>query len=263
MTHSYFSLTGKTAIVTGGGSGIGRAIARRFAAAGSFVSIWDLKLSDAKATQVLIEQDGNTALAMEVDVSDAEAVDSAAKRCEQDHGRIDILVNNAGVSSIGTIEQTPPDELDRVLRVNVSGVANGMRSVVPTMLRQGGGAILNMASIVSLIGVKDRFAYTASKGAVLTMTQSVAIDYVHAGIRCNCICPARIHTPFVDDYIERNYPERKEEVFASLSAYQPVGRMGTPEEVAGLAHYLCSDEASFITGSAFRIDGGVCVMPGL
>jgi NAD(P)-dependent dehydrogenase (short-subunit alcohol dehydrogenase family) len=127
------------------------------------------------------------------------------------------------------------------------------------MLCQGGGVILNMASIASLIGLLDRFAYSMTKGAVLTMTRSIAIDYMKKNIRCNCICPARVHTPFVDRYITQNYPGREQEMFRQLSEYQPIGRMGNPQEVAQLALYLCSDEASFVTGQAYPIDGGVLV----
>jgi len=173
--------------------------------------------------------------------------------------RLDILVNNAGIAHVGTIERTSEADLDRLYAVNVKGVFLGARAAVPIMLRQGGGVILNMASIASLVGVPDRFAYSMTKGAVLTMTMSIAIDYVKQNIRCNCICPARIHTPFVDQYLARHYAGREREVLQQLSAYQPVGRMGTAEEVAYLALYLCSDEASFVTGQAYPIDGGVLV----
>src|SRR5206468_12220828 len=156
-------------------------------------------------------------------------------------------------------EQTPPAELDRVYEVSVRGVYLCARAVSPVMLGQGGGVIVNMASIASLIGLVDRFAYSMSKGAVLTMTRSIAIDYVKRGIRCNCICPARVHTPFVDGYLAKHYPGREAEMMRTLSEYQPIGRMGTPEEVAYLALYLCSDEASFVTGQAYPIDGGVLV----
>ena len=142
-------------------------------------------------------------------------------------------------------------------RVNVLGVYLCARAAVPVMLRQGGGVILNMASIVSLIGLPDRFAYSMTKGAVLTMTRSIAVDYVKRGIRCNCICPARVHTPFVDGFLAKNYPGREAEMMRTLSDAQPIGRMGTPEEIAQLALYLCSDEAAFVTGAAYPIDGGV------
>ena len=169
-------------------------------------------------------------------------------------------MNNAGIAHVGTIEQTTEAELDRLYRVNVKGVFLCARAAVPIMLAQGGGVILNMASIASLIGLPDRFAYSMSKGAVLTMTRSIAVDYMKQNIRCNCICPARVHTPFVDQYVAKHYAGREAEVLRQLSAYQPIGRMGTSEEVAFLALYLCSDEASFITGQAYPIDGGVLVV---
>jgi len=259
---SFFDLSGKTAIVTGAGSGIGQAIAERFAQAGAFVAIWDVGLEAGEKTLAKIKAAGGCGQAKVVDVADADAVESAVSALQELRGRIDILVNNAGVASVGNVEQTSPEELERVFRVNIAGVANGLRAVAPRMASQGGGAILNLASIASLIGVQDRFAYSTSKGAVLTMTYSVAIDYAQQGVRCNCVCPARIHTPFVDGYLEQNYPDNKQEMFEKLSAYQPIGRMGTPQEVAALAHFLCSDEATFITGAAYPIDGGVCSMPG-
>jgi NAD(P)-dependent dehydrogenase (short-subunit alcohol dehydrogenase family) len=174
-------------------------------------------------------------------------------------GRIDILVNNAGIAHIGTVESTTEADLDRIYSVNVKGVHLCSQAAVPAMVKEGGGVILNLASIASLIGLTDRFAYSMSKGAVLTMTRSIAVDYVKQGIRCNCICPARVHTPFVDGYLRDTYPGREEEMFKQLSEYQPIGRMAEPDEVAALALYLCSDEASFITGQAYPIDGGVLV----
>jgi NAD(P)-dependent dehydrogenase (short-subunit alcohol dehydrogenase family) len=173
------------------------------------------------------------------------------------HARIDVLVNNAGIAHIGTVETTTPEDMDRLYRVNVLGVYLCARAVVPIMLRQGGGVILNMCSVAALVGILDRFAYSMTKGAVLTMTRSIAIDYVKRGIRCNCICPGRVHTPFVDGYLAKNYPGREQEMMQVLSEYQPIGRMGRPDEIAQLALYLCSDEASFITGAAYPIDGGV------
>ena len=172
-------------------------------------------------------------------------------------GRLDILINNAGVAHVGNIEVTAEEDFDRLYRVNVKGVYLCTKAAVPVMVRQGGGVIVNMASIVSFIGVADRFAYSMTKGAVLTMTKSVAVDYVKQNVRCNCICPARVHTPFVDGFVKKNYPGREAEVLRELSEYQPMGRMGKPEEVAALALYLCSDEASFVTGQAYPLDGGV------
>ena len=196
---------------------------------------------------------------LDCDVAIADSVEAAFARIDADQNsqRIDILINNAGIANIGTVENTSEADFDRVYSVNVKGIFLCSRAAVRRMLASGGGVILNLASIASLIGLTDRFAYSMSKGAVLTMTRSIAVDYVKRGIRCNCICPARVHTPFVDGYLRATYPGREAEMFKQLSEYQPLGRMGTPEEVAALALYLCSDEASFITGQAYPIDGGV------
>jgi NAD(P)-dependent dehydrogenase (short-subunit alcohol dehydrogenase family) len=255
-----FQLTGKVAIVTGAGSGIGLAIARLFGAQGARVVLLDLDGASARAAADAIQSAGGTADALACDVADADQVADAFGRIEAARRRIDILVNNAGIAHVGTIEQTTEAELDRLYRVNVKGVFLCARAAVPIMLRQGGGVILNMASIASLIGLPDRFAYSMSKGAVLTMTRSIAVDYMKQNIRCNCICPARVHTPFVDQYVAKHYAGREAEVLQQLAAYQPIGRMGTSEEVACLALYLCADEASFVTGQAYPIDGGVLVV---
>jgi 2-keto-3-deoxy-L-fuconate dehydrogenase len=254
-----FQLTGQVAIVTGAGSGIGQAIARLFATQGAQVVVLDLDPQAAGATVESIRSADGDAEPFACDVSDADLVADVFGRIAAARGRIDILVNNAGIAAIGTIEQTTDADLDRLYRVNVKGVFLCARAAVPIMRRQGGGVILNMASIASLIGLPDRFAYSMSKGAVLTMTRSIAVDYMKDNIRCNCICPARVHTPFVDQYLAKHYPGREQEMFQELSAYQPIGRMGTAEEVAVLALYLCSSEASFITGQAYPIDGGVLV----
>jgi NAD(P)-dependent dehydrogenase (short-subunit alcohol dehydrogenase family) len=252
-----FDLHHKVAIVTGAGSGIGAAIARTFARQGAQVVALDLDQAAAQQTAEAIRRAGGQASAHACDVADAAAVDAVFARVTADHPRIDILVSNAGISHIGSIEQTSPEDFDRLFRVNVRGVYLCARAAVPIMLRQGGGVILNMASIAALVGLPDRFAYSMTKGAVVTMTRSIAIDYVKRGIRCNCICPARIHTPFVDGYLASHYPGREREMFETLSAAQPIGRMGTTDEVAHLALYLCSDEAAFVTGQAYPIDGGV------
>jgi len=254
-----FQLPGKVAVVTGAGSGIGAAIARLFASQQARVVVLDVDEAAARRTVAAILEDGGTAEAYVCDVSSAGSVADVFGAVAASHGRLDILVNNAGIAHVGTIERTSEADLDRLYQVNIKGVFLGARAAVPIMLRQGGGVILNMASIASLVGVPDRFAYSMSKGAVLTMTMSIAIDYVKQNIRCNCICPARIHTPFVDQYVARHYAGREQEVLQQLSAYQPIGRMGTSEEVAFLALYLCSDEASFVTGQAYPIDGGVLV----
>lgn len=243
----------KTAVVTGGGSGIGAAIAQRFAAEGARVIIWELNPRSADAVVDSIRNSGGSAEAVPCDVSKLESVHAAATQA----GEVDILVNNAGIAHIGSAESTTPDDFDRICSVNVKGVYHCLHTLLPSMRERGRGVILNMASIASRLGIQDRFAYSMSKGAVLAMTLSVAKDYVGAGIRCNCLCPARVHTPFVDAYLEQHYADRKEEMFARLSAYQPIGRMGEPAEVAALAAFVCSDEAGFITGAAIDIDGGV------
>lgn len=260
-----FTLAGKLAVVTGAGSGIGAAVATRFARAGARIAALDVDLAAATRVTAAIAASGGTADAFACDVADADSVRAAFTAIQAIGGigtngaRIDILVNNAGIAHVGTIEQTTEQDFDRVFRVNVKGIYLCAQAAVAHMLRHGGGVILNMASIASLIGLPDRFAYSMSKGAVHTMTMSIAVDYMKRNIRCNCICPARVHTPFVDGYVAQHYPGREREALQQLSDYQPLGRMGTPEEVAALAHYLCSDEASFITGQAYPIDGGVLV----
>jgi 2-keto-3-deoxy-L-fuconate dehydrogenase len=243
----------KHAIVTGGGSGIGLAIARRFASEGAAVTILE---RDEAAGEAAAGDLGGKATFARCDVSDSNDVQSVIDGLLSP----DILVNNAGIAHIGNVENTSPEDFDRILSVNVKGVYHCLRSVIPRMKAQGGGTILNMASVASKIGISDRFAYSASKGAVLTMTLSVARDYVNQAIRCNCICPGRVHTPFVDGYLDEHYPDNREEMFAKLSEYQPIGRMAQPEEIANLAAFLCSDEAAFVTGSAYDIDGGVTLL---
>jgi NAD(P)-dependent dehydrogenase (short-subunit alcohol dehydrogenase family) len=252
-----FDLKGKMAVVTGAGSGIGAAIARVFAARFAHVAVVDR--DDAAARQIAAEitQSGGAASAHLCDVSQPGDVEALFAALAAAHPRIDILVNNAGISHVGTVESTTPDDMDRLFRVNVLGIYLCARAAVPILLRQGGGVVLNMCSVAALVGIPERFAYSMTKGAVLAMTRSIAADYVKRGIRCNCICPGRVHTPFVDGYLARDYPGREQEMMKTLSEYQPIGRMGRPEEVAQLALYLCSDEASFITGAAYPIDGGV------
>jgi 2-keto-3-deoxy-L-fuconate dehydrogenase len=254
-----FELTGKTTAVTGAGSGIGEAIARLFAGQGARVVVLDVDEAAAARTAAVIVAAGGKATARRCDVTSAADTADAVRAIESEAGRLDILVNNAGVAHVGTAETTSEADFDRVFRVNVKGMFLATRAALPLLLLGKGGVILNMASIAGLVGIPDRFAYSTSKGAVLAMTRSIAVDYM-GRIRCNCICPARVHTPFVDGYLKANYPGREQEMFQKLSAYQPLGRMGTPEEVAQMALYLCSDEASFITGQAFPIDGGVLVL---
>ena len=247
---------GKHALVTGAGSGIGQAIAERLASEGAHATILELRADAGAATVAAIKAAGGEARVIAADVSNTESMAAAFAQVE----KLDVLVNNAGVSSVGNVLTTTAAEMDRVYAVNVKGVYHGLHFGVAKLLASGGGAIVNIASTVSKIAVQDRFAYGMSKGAVLTMTQSVARDYVDKKIRCNCVCPARVHTPFVDGYIAKNYPGREKEMFAQLSAAQPIGRMGEPHEVAALVAFLASDEAGFVTGSSYDIDGGVIAL---
>ena len=247
----------KVAIVTGGGSGIGQAITKTFSERGARVVIFGLSAEAAEETLTQVREAGGSVRNRVCDVSNQQNVVGAVSSVIEEFGSVDILVNNAGIGHIGSVETTTEEDLDRLYAVNVKGVYNCLHACVPQMVKQGGGAILNLASIASKVGLADRFGYSMTKGAVLTMTYSVAIDYVSQNIRCNCVCPGRVHTAFVDSYLEKNFPGKEQEVFKTLAAYQPIGRMGKPEEVAALAAFLCSDEASFITGSAYDIDGGV------
>ncbi|HEY6168657.1 MAG TPA: SDR family oxidoreductase [Verrucomicrobiae bacterium] len=251
-----FDLKGRTAVITGGGSGIGRAIAELFARRGAVAEILDVDEIGATETVRAIEQAGGAAAWQHCDISDQAAVRAAFEGIGARRGPLHILVNNAGVAHIGTVLTTDEADFDRIYRVNVKGVYNCLKLGVEKMSATGGGVILNIASLASLIAIADRFAYSMSKGAVLTMTYSVAKDFLKQNIRCNAICPSRIHTPFVDGFLKKTYPGREAEMFQKLSEYQPVGRMGRPDEVASLALFLCSDEASFITGVAYPLDGG-------
>jgi 2-keto-3-deoxy-L-fuconate dehydrogenase len=219
------------------------------------VYVLDIHSKQAEATAQEILDAGGQASAHVCDVTNQEdvrgVIQSLAKR-----GRIHILVNNAGISHIGKLEATTESDFDRVFEVNVKGIYNCMLAAVEHMKENGGGVILNMASIAGSSGLADRFAYSTSKGAVIAMTYSVAKDYLTCNIRCNCISPARVHTPFVDGYLREHYPGREEEMFGKLALSQPIGRMAEPHEVASLALYLCSDEASFLTGVDYPLDGG-------
>jgi len=242
-------------VVTGGGSGIGQAIALQFAANGAVVRILDLNESAAAAACERVVAAGGTATAHPCDVTNHSEVKARFEELFR-RKRIHILINNAGISHIGTVENTTEEDFDRVVRVNIKGFYNCMHAVVGHMKSSGGGVILNMASIAGSSGIPDRFAYSMSKGAVVAMTYSVARDYLAHNIRCNCISPARVHTPFVDGYLQKNYPGHEKEMFEKLAKSQPIGRMAEPAEVASLALFLCSDEAAFITGTDYPLDGG-------
>ena len=248
-------MDGKVAVVTGGGSGIGQAIALKFAEQGAVLHILDLNESAAAATSQQIAAAGGTSSAHLCDAANQAEVRAIFAELFR-RGRIHILINNAGISHIGTVESTTEDDFDRIFRVNVKGFYNCMYAAVGHMKDAGGGVIVNLASIAGSSGLPDRFAYSMSKGAVIAMTYSVARDYLAHNIRCNCISPARVHTPFVDGYLQKNYPGREQEMFEKLAKSQPIGRMAEPAEVASLALFLCSDEAAFITGVDHPIDGG-------
>ncbi|RYY56307.1 MAG: SDR family oxidoreductase [Chitinophagaceae bacterium] len=247
-----FSLENKTAVITGGGSGIGQAIAKLFAAQGAVVHVIELYKASADATLAAITAAGGRGTAHECDVSKQEQVVATFAGILSP----DILVNCAGIAHVGKADTTSEEDFQRVMDVNVRGTYNCVFAAIPLFREKETGVILNLASIAALVGIPDRFAYSVSKGAIYAMTLSVAKDYMAENIRCNSISPARVHTPFVDGFIAKNYPGRETEMFEKLSKSQPIGRMGTTDEVAALALYLCSDEASFITGNDYPIDGG-------
>lgn len=247
-----FSLRNKKAVITGAGSGIGKAIAILFAQQGAKVHILELNEESAKTTLNKIKSANGEAYGYSCNVANQKEVISTFQKI----GEHDILVNNAGIAHIGKADTTSEEDFDRVVNVNIKGVYNCLFASIPLMKKRGGGAIINMASIAASSGLADRFAYSAAKGAVAAMTLSVAKDYINENIRCNSISPARVHTPFVDGFLQKNYPGKEKEMFDKLSKTQPIGRMAKPEEVAALALYLCSDEASFITGTDYPIDGG-------
>lgn len=239
-----FSLKGKNVVVTGGCSGIGKSIALTFLQQGAKVHVIDLhKPAEPLPDKINFHQ---------ADITDLEMVEQIAMRLTS----IDILVNNAGIPQIGNLEKTSPADFQRIFDVNVKGAYHCMYAFIPNMVKQKSGVILNMASVAASVGIPDRFGYSMTKGAIKSMTQSVAKDYINQGIRCNCISPGRVHTPFVDGFIAKNYPGNQAEMFEKLSKTQPLGRMAKPDEIANLALYLCSDEAAFITGCDYPIDGG-------
>ena len=250
-------LKNKIAVITGAGSGIGKSIAKIFAEEKSRVYLLDVIEDAGMATANEIIKSKGDAKFIHCDVSNEAGVKNAIRNILAKEKKIDVLVNNAAISHVGNIEKTSSTDMDRLFNVNVKGVYFVTKETIGSMINSGGGVILNLASIVAKVGIDDRFAYSMSKGAVLSMTMSIAKDYINKNIRCNCICPARVHTPFVDDYLKKNYAGQEKEVFQKLSDFQPMGRMGTPDEIAKLALFLCSDDSQFITATAYDIDGGV------
>jgi len=247
-----FSLKNKKAVVTGAGSGIGQAIAVLLAQQGAEVYVIEISEEGSMETVSIIQKEGNIAHAYSCDVSDHRKV----RQTFDGIGAFDILINNAGIAHVGTVEQTTEEDFDLIMEVNVKGTYNCLHAALPHLKHAGGGVIVNMTSIAALVGIPERFAYSASKGAVRSMTMSVAKDYLGENIRCNSISPARIHTPFVDGFVNKNYPGEQSKILEKLALSQPIGRMGKAAEVAALALYLCADESAFITGCDYPIDGG-------
>lgn len=247
-----FSLTNKNAVITGGGSGIGRAVALLFGQQGANVHVVDISEENANQTAADIKENGGQAFPYICDVTNQTQVLEIYNQV----GKIDILVNSAGISHIGKADTTSVQDFDRIVSVNIKGVYNSLFAAIPLMKQYHAGVILNMSSVAAIVGLADRFAYSMSKGAVYAMTMSVAKDYIKDGIRCNCISPGRVHTPFVDNFLAKNYPGKEAEMYEKLSKTQPIGRMATPAEIGYLILYLCSDESSFVTGSDYCIDGG-------
>ena len=247
-----FRLNNKIAVITGGGSGIGKAIARLFAKQGATVHILEWNTDSATETADEIKNDSGKAFVQKCNVANQNEVLAIFENI----GAINILVNNAGIAHIGKADNTKEEDFDKVMSVNVKGVYNCIHAAIPQLKKNGGGCIINMASVAAHVGIPDRFAYSTTKGAVMAMTLSVAKDFLQENIRCNSISPARVHTPFVDGFLKNTYPGKEKQMFEKLSKTQPIGRMGTPDEVAALALYLCSDEASFISGCDYLVDGG-------
>ena len=254
MNKGNFELVSPYVIITGGSSGIGLAMVKIFHDQGAIVDVLDLhKPADEKISSLQINDE--TVQFHSVDITNSAAVKEIISLISIKRG-IGILINNAGIAHIGNVLNTTEEDFQKIFTVNVKGAFNCMQAVIPLMEEMGQGLIINMASIAATVGISDRFAYSMSKGAILSMTLSVARDFIKKGIRCNCISPARVHTPFVDGFLDKHYPGKQQEMFEKLSASQPIGRMAEPEEIAQLAYYLCSKQASFITGTDVPIDGG-------
>ena len=243
----------KTILITGGASGIGLALVGKFASQGSTVFFIDSNALLGQQVEKEFQEKGKSVTFLEVDIREESQVLSAIQSIP---GKLDVLINNAGISHIGNLASTSLADFERLFAVNVTGMFLCSQAALPKLIEQGGGSILNLCSVAATMGIPDRFAYSMTKGATLSMTLSIARDYVKQGIRCNCISPGRVHTPFVDGFLAKNYPGREQEMFEQLAATQPIGRMGTPAEIAELAYFISSDAGKFITGSNFTIDGG-------
>ena len=243
----------KTILITGGASGIGLALVEKFTTEGSNVYFIDSNGLLGRQVAKEFQEKGKSVTFLEVDIREESQVQDAIQSIPS---KLDVLINNAGISHIGNLASTTLADFERLFAVNVSGMFLCSQAALPKLIEDGGGSILNMCSVAATIGIPDRFAYSMTKGATLSMTLSIARDYVNQGIRCNCISPGRVHTPFVNGFLAKNYPGKEQEMFEKLAATQPIGRMGTPTEIAELAYFISSDAGKFITGSNFTIDGG-------
>lgn len=243
----------KTILITGGASGIGLALVEKFTTEGSNVYFIDSNGLLGRQVAKEFQEKGKSVTFLEVDIREESQVQHAIQSIPS---KLDVLINNAGISHIGNLASTTLADFERLFAVNVSGMFLCSQAALPKLIEEGGGSILNMCSVAATMGIPDRFAYSMTKGATLSMTLSIARDYVNQGIRCNCISPGRVHTPFVDGFLAKNYPGKEQEMFEKLAATQPIGRMGTPTEIAELAYFISSDAGKFITGSNFTIDGG-------
>jgi len=256
---SRFALTGKAAVVTGGGSGIGRATVLALAEQGAAVTIADFDAAKGEAVAAEVRAAGGKAVFVKTDVTKEADGKAMVDACVTAFGRLDVLVNNAGIVLPGTAVSTAEADWDKLFAVNVKGVFLCCKAAVPQMVKQGGGSIVNMASVAGLTAVKERLGYCATKGAVIAMTRALAIDHVAEKIRVNCVCPGTVHTPLVEGYIKQYYEpqgKKREDVLQMLDARQPMGRMAQPDEIASAVAYLASDAAGFITGTELIIDGG-------
>src|SRR5437016_1602184 len=249
-----FGLDGKVAVVTGAGSGIGEAIARLFVEQGATVVVADV---DEGAGHRVNDTLGARAPFRRLDVTDSEDVRVCMETTAERFGSLDIVINNAGIGLVGNVEETGEEDFARLYNVNVNGVFLCCKHAMPLMVKQGRGNIINMGSVAGLVAIDRRFAYSATKGAVIAMTRQLAMDYVAQGLRVNCICPGTVYTPFVDAYLHKFHAGEIEETKAKLHARQPMGRMANPDEIARMALYLAADESEFVTGAVMTIDGGL------